>query len=590
MEQAFNSRLCYALISLITGIAFYPAINNDFVFWDDQYYVTQNPFIRNPSWENLRLLMTKIISLNFHPLTMLSLWANSLFSGVGSAKPFIITNIIVHSLNALLVFKFIGSLFLKSKWMPLLGAIIFVVHPLHVESVIWVSERKDVLYTFFFLLAGLQYIKYLDDKNSRTYGLILLYFTLACLSKAMAVSLIPVLFLIDFIKEREILDWSLQLKKLPFICIAFLFGMIAINVQSGGDFYGFLDHTTTDKAIVPTDYSFMKKLMNASIGISFYLQKFILPFAQSAYHPVDLMIQMKSSFFNTLIPCGYFMILIYSYFKSKPVFFGLCFFLVTIALVLQLIPVGSAFVAERYTYLPYVGLGVLVGYIFDKLNIIIRKEILFIGLISITIPMIILTQTQAKKWKDHITLFSQSVYLYPDNIQARIYLANGYWAMENLDLAIYHVEYAINKLGSVASSSFELLANCYSDKGEIEKAIAFYKEALRRDENNVAARYHKAILIFEMKPEEAIADFNICEMSNNEYIKSLIYVPRGRAYGITGQYDKAIEDFSKAIELEPLEADNYIDRGTTYVWMGKENLANNDFEMAAQIDTSIEIN
>jgi tetratricopeptide (TPR) repeat protein len=203
--------------------------------------------------------------------------------------------------------------------------------------------------------------------------------------------------------------------------------------------------------------------------------------------------------------------------------------------------------------------------------------------------MVFLTQKQINKWENHVNLFSQAVGQYPNNIQARKYLANGYWAKQELDSAIYHIEYAINELGSLSSSSFELLANCYSDKGEVNKAIAFYKEALRLDPDNVAARYHKAILIYETDPEESIDDFNICELSDNEYIKSLIYAPRGRAYGITRQYQKAIKDFSKAIEFEPLEAYNYIDRGTTYRWMGETELANNDFDRAAKIDPSIEI-
>ena len=579
--------LLFLLVGL-TAIAFYPALKNSFVFWDDQYYVTQNPLIQNPSWVNLKALMTQIISLNYHPVTMMSLWLNAKCSGIDQAAPFIFTNIGIHLFNVILVFCLCRNLFKDSKWIPLFVALIFGLHPMHVESVVWVSERKDVLYALFFFGSAILYSKYADQNHWSTYTFALFLFVMACLSKAMAVSLVPILMTIDYLKNRKLPHVKAIVEKIPFVVIAMLFGLIAVDVQSGDDFFGFLQKSLEEKAILLDNFTISDKFVNAAFGIFFYIKKFLLPFNLSAFHPTSLLEEVASFVPSIGVSIFFVISLVWSFFKKPEIFFGLSFFILSLILVLQFIPVGSIIVAERYTYLPYIGLSIAIGALLDPIQ---RKYemAIYAGLLVYALFLLFHTQAQAKIWKNQITLFSQAVELYPTNIQARKYLASGFWANQQIDSALFHLEFAIKELGSTSSSTLELLANCYADKGDKVKALEFYQKAIEQDPENISALYHKAITIYETNPSQAIEDFNQCEASSNEYIKSLIYVPRGRSYGILKQYKRAILDFNKAIEKEPNNGANYLDRGMTYYWMGESQKAQIDFQKARQLDATLNI-
>lgn len=563
--------------------AYYPALDNSFTHWDDQYYITNNALITQPTWSTCKTLTTKIISLNFHPLTMMSLWLNSKIFGATTATSFIATNILFHILNTLLVYLFCMKLFSSEKITALICAMIFALHPLHVESVAWISERKDVLYCFFFFLSLLSYLSFKQNKNI-FYFISLLFFILSCLSKAMAVSLVPVLYLIDWLQGDKLLSLKTHFTKLPFIALGILFGMIAIDVQSGGDFYGYLEISIAESAIPNYDYSFSQKINHLGYGITYYLKQFLLPSHFSALHPFSYVIKHGTSIVHLIIPAIFLLLLIWSIFKSKRITFGLGFFLSTIALVLQIIPVGSAIVAERYTYLPYIGLAIITGSLLQYLWSINAKAIVCILAMIISLAFTISTHNLVDVWQDHISLFQNVVEQYPTEPQPRSHLASGYWTAGQLDSAIHHIEYAINELEYVSSSAFQLLANCYADKGDTHKANAFYKEALRLDSTNVIARYHMAIWIMDSDPKQAIKEFDICEQSQNTYVADMIYMPRGRCYGFIGNFEKALENQHLAVEKFPNEIENYIDRAVTYENLRKWELAIDDYRKALSMD------
>ena len=161
--------LLILIFLVVIAIGFYPAFDNEFVYWDDQYYVIENILINQPTIDSLYALFTKIISLNYHPLTMISLWLNAFFSGTQNAFPFILTNIIFHFFNTSLVYFFCRQLYKDATVVAILTSLIFAIHPLHVESVVWVSEREDVLYTFFFMTASCAYLRYSEDRNKTWY-------------------------------------------------------------------------------------------------------------------------------------------------------------------------------------------------------------------------------------------------------------------------------------------------------------------------------------------------------------------------------------------------------------------------------------
>ena len=237
-----NLLLRYGLpvaLAVLVLIAFSFGFGNDFVDWDDMEYVVENRFLTNPATRSLAALWRTPIALNYHPLTMTTLYWNAVAFGP-KAGSFIITNVVIHSINTLLVFALAGKLARQNQATAFLTALIWGLHPMHVESVIWVSERKDVLYTLFFLLACLSYLRY---RRTEKAGWLLLtggLFVLSCLSKAMAVVLPVVLLLLDYLEGRNLKSRTIWLEKLPFFAIALFFGWLALQVQRGDDVGGLL--------------------------------------------------------------------------------------------------------------------------------------------------------------------------------------------------------------------------------------------------------------------------------------------------------------------------------------------------------------
>ena len=584
IQPLFIKILSILSIVLLTAIAFYPALDNQFVSWDDQFYVSSNPLVLNPSVESFKALMTKVVSLNYHPLTMWTLWGNAKISGVESATPFILTNIILHLFNSILVFILALHLSRSKYLVALTTALFFAVHPMHVESVVWVSERKDVLYAFFFLLSLISYFHYINqEKKRRWFVASLLFFVMACLSKAMAVSLVPCLFLIDVICRRSLMTVKTMIEKIPFFVLALLTGLVAINVQSGGDFYGLLSPSEIRTAVNP-DIDLSYRLNNAAFANYYYLKQFLWPTRHAAFHPYSLAYESRTVRYVGVSIVAIFY-LVWSIFKRRPVMiFGLGFYFCTILLVLQWIPVGSAIVADRYTYLPYIGLSFLMGYVMDSFCERFRW-IAIVGLSAIVLAMEISTSAQAEVWENHVSLFGQVVERYPEDAFARRSLATGYWTVGELDSALYHMRYAIEDLDLQTSSAYELLANCYADKGLDSLSLEYFNKAIVFDMNNVTARYHRGLQLLKENPSSAVADFNYCEQSSNSYVVSLVYAARGRAYGLLGQYDLALEDLSKAISLYPNDINAFLDRAITYERLGEWEEAAADYESVLRLDS-----
>lgn len=329
---------------------------------------------------------------------------------------------------------------------------------------------------------------------------------------------------------------------------------------------------------------FTDRLRNAAFANVYYLKSFLFPGNHSAFHPYSMVHSLNPVLtgLTAIVLCGS---MVAAFLKKRLiVFFGLGFYLATVALVLQLIPVGSAIVAERYSYLPYLGLGLVLGFILDKVGDRAGKILTLLGLIALGGYYGHKTFIQSNMWQDHTTLFSQAANHYPEDPFIRKTLSSGYWKDGNIDSAKHHITYAIDHLGLVTSSAFELLANCYSEEGQSQEALAFFNESIAIDSNNVTARYHRGLELLDMDPVKAISDFEFCERSSNDYVRTLIYTPRGRAYGFIGQYDLALEDFNKVIELFPQDSNAILDRAVTYERLGKLVLAYKDYEQVLEID------
>jgi len=510
-------------ILIIVSALFLPSLKNDFVNWDDDRYVIENTLIRAISFENLKNIFTTFYMGNYHPLSILSYALDYHFFKL---RPFgyHLTNLFLHLLNCILVFLVI---YMLSRSLPaaFITAILFGLHPLQVDSVAWVSERKGLLCVAFFLCAIITYIRYAGkNQESKYYYLSLLFFTFALLSKPMAVTLPLVLLVLDyFINVRG--GKNIFIEKIPFFILAALFLIISVFSQGSAG------------AIRAESTNWLDKFMIASYCIIFYLSKIFLPVRLSCLYPYPrIMNSLPFIFFASFLICCLLIVLVFWISRhSKKIVFFCALFLATILPAIQFVPVGAAMVSSRYAYLPlvWISYALATGFLWlyaRKLKYarLVRIFLLAI-LLSVTGILSVLTSNRIKVWKDGLSLWSDCLNYYPNiatayNSRGTIFLKKGEYDRAYSDfkeaIKIGHNEYHMYK-GQIYYSMDLLyatvnLANVYNALGKRKDAIATLEKAIA-----INANYEDAY-------------FNL-----------------GNIYYSMGAKDKAIELYKKAVEINP---------------------------------------
>jgi len=530
------------LTLILTIIAFLPSFENGFTNWDDNELVTSNTIIMDLSWHNIKTIFTTFYLSAYIPLTILSYSLEYHFFKL-DPRAYHTTNIVLHLFNCLLVFWLIYKLS-SNIYISFVTTILFAIHPLRVESVAWITGRKDVLYSFLFLGALLSYLYYRGKQVIKYYWLSLFLFILSVLAKGMAVTFPFVLLLCDYLFHRKFNKYLL-LEKIPFFVIALVFGVIAILGERS-----FEDITTTSSFI------FFDKVLIVSYGLLFYLTKIAVPVKLSCYYPYPEKIGgflPPIFFFSFIIIVGLIIAVILTKKYTRKVIFGSLFFLIAILPYLQLIRAGQL-IANRYIYIPSIGLFYMVGTGFFWLytrklrSVNVLKSVLGIIFIGIVGVLSFITFNQCRIWKDSMTLWNNVLDKYPN------------------------VPVAYNNRGTV-----------YYDKGEYDKAVTEFTLALKYNPNYVRAYYNLGIT-YDAKGEydRAIIELNKALMVNPKYAAA--YNNRGLIYGRVGEYDKAIADLTKALKINPKYAEAYCNRGITYGRIEKYDRAIVDFTEALRND------
>lgn len=601
-------------ILILTALIFTPSLSGDFTNWDDDNYVTSNQIIKGLSFDYLKLIFTTPISSNYHPITMLSLAVNYVISGASSSFSYHLVNLLFHLLNIVLVFVLVHKL-TKGKWIvAFITALFFGIHPMHVESVAWVSERKDVLYTFFFLPALLTFIKYKETKQVKYYIYTLLLFVLSILSKPAAVVFPVVLLLIDFFQNRPLVNKQTIVEKIPFFGVSLLFGIITIKTQS-------------KSAIAKEElYTIFQKLCFASYSSLSYITKLFVPFDLTVFHPYPVQAGSTSiPLLFQLAPIGIAILLgltIWSLKKTKVVAFGVAFFFVNIALVLQFLSVGEAMMAERYTYVPHIGLLIIVGYgvyylLKEKFpnNNGIKYGLTTLGVIY-ALGLSYQTFEQCKVWKNSEALWTKVISIYPKKVHvAHNNLGNFYQVKSQLDRAIEQYNYALEAKETYYRSYYNR-GNAYVIQQKFDLALSDYNNAIKFKPDYGKAFHHRGLAYFNKKQyPQAIKDYTkgvelgitdpqifyrraLAYNELQDYSKTIAdlttylsrknndasaYNARGAAYLYAGQYDNSIKDFSSAIRLSPKNASYYGNRSQAYGLKGDAANAEKDKAKAASL-------
>ncbi|MGB0930656.1 MAG: tetratricopeptide repeat protein [Chitinophagales bacterium] len=542
-NRQINQWLIFSII--VTFIAYLPSLSNGITYWDDNMYVTENPMIFGFGSENLKAIFTQPIAGNYHPVTMLSLALNYQFSGI---NPFgyHLVNLLLHLLNVGLVFYFVWLLSKGKKWVAFITAILFGIHPMHVESVAWIAERKDVLYAFFFLPSLIAYIRYIKTHKWSYFVVGLLLFTLALFSKPAAIILPLMLFLFDFWFKRP-LNIKTIAEKIPFFILAFLFSYLTLQAQSAMG------------AVVSLNaYTPFTRFMAACYGFSMYIIKMIVPHQLAVYYPYPLLNDGFPAFYYIFpvlsVAIGVFTL--YSLRFTKTIFFGMLFYLINLILVLQLVTVGGTIMSERYTYIPYIGLFFIVGWAYLRLTSKFKKyRMAFTTILAIyTLLMGIFTWNRCEVWKDSMTLWTDSIEKMP-NVIAYNNRGELYFETKEYDLALKDVD-AAAILNPSYMETYKNRGLLYSITNQFDQATQNYSIYLKNTRN---ATRREPVLNWR----------GIAQLSLN-------------------RYDGALKDFNESLELNPQNGHVYFNRSRTHRALGNRKAALEDAQKAQALGVKVE--
>jgi len=531
------------LILIATFLVYLPSLFNDFTNWDDEIYILNNPLITHLTPGSVgNLFSTEQYMGNYHPVTLFSYAVDY---AIGELHPFIyhLDNLLLHLFCVVFLYLFLLELKLPAG-VPFVVCLLFGIHPLHVEPVAWLSARKEVLYGAFFLSSLFCYIKYVGNGTKTSwYAFAFILFLLSVLSKATAVVIPAVLFLVDWYMERP-LQRRIILEKIPFILVSLAAGFIAIEAQqaaksiSGNPAYGLFD-----------------RLCIGGYGLWNYLLKILAPTNLSAlyFYPSTesshLPGQFILAFAGAIVLVG---ISVYLARRNRSYFFGAVFFFVTIVLVLQVIPVGRAIMADRYAYIPSAGIFIILAVASEKaLSMLRHKSSSFVVTLQLAAWLYCLwlgisTAERCGVWKNGITVWSDVIQNNPHdpglyNSRGQAYLAAG---------------------------------NPQEALVDFEKAIAMkpdYKHALT----------DRGLAHFALQQlDSALRDFSLAIGTDSTF--SLAYYDRANTYARQTHYTLALDDYTTAIRLKPDYGEAYYNRAIVELALGDSSSACMDYQKAVK--------
>jgi tetratricopeptide (TPR) repeat protein len=603
------------VISLLTALLYLPALQNNFVNWDDQYYVYENSNILSIDYQSLNWMLTAFHASNWHPLTWLS---HAIDYAVWGLDPLghHLTSIVLHGLNTFLVVILITRLIQigqgrlskdsqisspvtrhSSLGSPLLaGAVtglLFGVHPLHVESVAWVSERKDVLYAFFYLLSILVYLGYVRaeaGKRRVLYVMCLVLFVCSLMSKPMAVTLPVVLLLLDVyplgrtgIRELVGSQWRVVVEKVPFFVLSVVSSILTVQAQEAGGALKSLElHPMGERILV------------AFRALLFYLYKMVLPLDLAPLYPYPAVTGLLDIEYlgMVLLVVGITVFCIWRWRREKVWTVAWAYYVVTLFPVLGIIQVGGQAAADRYTYLSSLAPFLLAGLGAFEITKVVqeRKDLLLlwkIPVLSLFIflcaLLLIFTVKQIKVWKDSVILWNYELNIYPDASYVAYY--NRGKAFEERDEyteALDDYKRAID-MNPRFPDSFINRGTVLEVIGSHKQALESYSKAILLDPVAADAYYNRGISYGSLgQYQQAIQDFTKAVTLNPQYAAA--YHNRGAFLGMVGDYERSISDLSMAIQLNPQYGETYYNRGITYKNMENYQQAIQDFSMAIRMD------
>lgn len=638
-----NQRIKWGIIvAAMAALCYLAMLKNEFLLWDDDHYIIDNPHIRTIGWPLIKWAFTTCMQGNWHPLAFLSHAVDYAIWGLNPAGHHA-TSLIIHTCNSLLVVLLVARIVdlyqgdKKGRGCPastsplavaVVTGILFAIHPLHVESVAWASERKDILCALFYLAAlycycnpaGLVGIEpgFRTMAGSKSLLMALFFFFLALMSKPMAVSLPLVLLLADRYLLRRI-ESAKQLaqavlEKLPFIIPALAISIVTLIAQKQGV-------TTNHAESIP----FASRMLVAAQSLAVYLLKLVVPVGLLPLYPYPTIREISLAAFSFLVPVLVLLGCVVLLFRTcrrqawwQPLFL---YYIITLLPVIGIVQVGAQSMADRYLYLPSLAPFILVAVAGTTLwrKIHARKGLrwLFgISCIAYGMFLIMVCQKQLATWRNSLVFWSSIIAKEPSRVPfAYINRGVAYHKQGDLDKALTD----LNRAVALMPHDFDALNSrgaVLMEKGALDNALADFDRAISLGIANNSAYYNRGMLFqrrgnsrlalkdlsvalvvdpFDVKVldargqllqemgslDEALADFNAALSVDPSDV--MTYNNRGLLFAAKGEIDRAIADYDTAAALNPEESRIYINRGMAWSVKGAYDRALLDFDLAIRL-------
>ena len=551
-----NTRLIYAGLAVLTLALYLPALRCGFVEYDDQVYVTDNAQVQaGLTWRGC-LWAFGFHAGNWHPLAWLSHMMDAQLFGA-RAWGHHLTSVLLHTATTLLLFAVLKRM-TGFVWRSAAVAALFAWHPLHVESVAWVAERKDVLCAFFWMLTLLAYAHFAErskahppspssgatrsPKSKVFYAATLLAFALALMAKPMAVTLPFVLLLLDFWPLGRIQNEKLKIKHLA----GLLAEKIPFFVLAGGACW--LTLQAQQIAIVSTaGLTMSQRLAHTLAAYNHYFWAMLFPVKLAVYYPYFINVQPGVVVFSGVVLLAVTLLAVKNW-KARPwLIFGWLWFLGTLVPVIGLVQVGDQAWADRYTYLPLIGL--FVPLVWLTAELVKNKKVLRALAGAAGVAMLAATSLQLSHWKNTWTLFDHANQVTQENYMAITVLASQLAKQNRFDEAIALYNQALGYKPTFPETHF-FLGNAFDQLNRPDEAVAEYEKALWFKPMQEQTHIFLGIVLGKQKKyAEAITNYQAALAINPE--SAAAHNNLARIYHTQGRLDDAIENYSAALKFNP---------------------------------------
>ena len=564
-HRHFLILLISLFLIVVTLAAFEQLRNHAFINLDDDIYITKNRQVQSGlTLEGVTWAFTTMHAGNWHPLTWLSLMLDCQLYGLNPSGHHL-TNLVFHIVNTLLLFLVLERM-TGALWRSGFVAALFALHPLHVESVAWVVERKDVLSTFFWMLTMWTYAHYVERPGFNRYLLVLLFFTLGLLSKPMLVTLPFVLLLFDYWPlgrfqfgqssgdpkshtsksmnpgDQKSIAFRLVREKAPFFALCAVSSVLTIFAQQKGG------------AVIPLEhYPLESRIANALVSYVSYIEKMIWPRNLAVFYPYQEMLPIWKVVGSGLLLVCVSLLVIRAARKLPCLVVGWFWYLGTLIPVIGLVQVGVQAMADRYTYVPLIGLFIMIAW--SAPDILVgwryRRVVLSISVGLLPLLLMIVTKLQVKHWQSGVKLFEHSLDVTFNNF-------------------VIH-----NNLGAALA-----------EQGKIQEAMAHYTEALRIKPDLVQAHNNLGGALAEQgKIQEAMAHFAEALRIKPDYAEA--HNNLGGALARQGKIQEAMAHYTEALRIKPDYAKAHINLGLAYLMIGNKSSALEEYKILEKIDPDL---